>query len=120
MSRNFELYLNDILTAIANVEKYTAGITFDQFSSESMRQDSVLYNLMIIGEAVKNVPEELRKKSPDVEWRNIGRFRDKLVHHYFGIKPRIVWEIVMNDLPPLRTHVEKLLEELKEQNNGEE
>jgi uncharacterized protein with HEPN domain len=113
MSRNYKLYLNDILTAIGKINHFVAGISQDDFAFDAMRVDSVLYNLMVIGEAVKNIPEEVKTEHAEVRWRDISRFRDRVVHHYFRTDLEIVWEIVQIHLPVLKQHTEKILEELE-------
>lgn len=114
MPRSHEHYLKDILQAIERIQKYIAGIELEQFKSDEMRIDSVLHNLMIIGEAVKNIPDVMREQAPNIRWRDIGRFRDRVVHHYFSLEIGIVWEIITVHLPPLKIHVEKLLEDQAE------
>jgi uncharacterized protein with HEPN domain len=109
MSRNYELYLRDILKAAERIAQYTANIDPEHFRSDDMRVDGVLFNLMTIGEAVKNIPDELQSQYPDIRWRDIGRFRDRIVHHYFGLDIDIVWEIVTVHLPLLKEFVEQLL-----------
>lgn len=121
MPRPSELYLNDIRTAIQNIETFTADIDEATFIKDEMRLHSTLYNLMVIGEAVKKLPDDIQARVSAVPWRDIERFRDKLVHHYFTIQPSIVWQILQEDLPPLKTAVDTLLNELKdEEENGEE
>lgn len=110
MPRATNLYLRDIRTAIRSIDRFTSGLDEAAFAGDEMRLHGTLYNLMIIGEAVKNLPDELQSKIPLVPWRDIERFRDKLVHHYFSIKPTIVWQIIQEDLPALRTAVETLLQ----------
>ena len=117
MSRTYRLYLNDILKAIEKIDRYTQDIEIEVFKADDMRVDSVLHNLMIIGEAVKNIPDDVREKEPEVRWRDIGRFRDRVVHHYFAIDLDIIWEIVQDHLPPLLDYVTQLLEE--EENNDD-
>jgi uncharacterized protein with HEPN domain len=108
MSRNLNLYLNDILQGIEKVERFIADTDFEEFKSDDMRIDSVLYNLMVIGEAVKNIPEELQKQFPEIRWRDIARFRDRVVHHYFSIDLTVIWDIVQIHLPALRERVEEI------------
>lgn len=115
MSRVYKLYLQDILKAVQNIRQFTDGIDAGSFESDTMRVHSVLYNLMVIGEAVKNIPPDLRSRVPDVEWRDIQRFRDKLVHHYFSIDTSIVWEIVQDDLTVLYQQIEKLLGDFEDE-----
>jgi uncharacterized protein with HEPN domain len=119
MPRSVELYLNDILTAIQRIEGYVEGLDEDDLASDQMRLDGILYNLTTIGEAVKNIPENIRNRTPEVRWREAIRFRDRVAHHYFSIDPSIIWEIVSIDMPALRPHVEKLLQEVKQEGSDQ-
>ena len=73
--------------------------------------DAVLYNLLVIGEAVKHLPTALTDRRPGVPWQSAARMRDRLVHGYFHVSTAIVWETVEQDLPLLRAAVSSLLEE---------
>lgn len=110
MPRDFKLYLEDILEAIARIQRYTAGQSLPQFSQDEKAVDAVVRNLEVIGEAVKKIPDEMRQKHPSMEWRKIAGLRDILVHEYFGIDVEIIWDIVQNKLPPLERSVRSLLE----------
>ncbi len=120
MPRDSKLYLNDIKTGIQNIERFILGLDETTFTEDEMRLHSVLFNLMIIGEAIKNLPDDMQASVPAVPWRDIKRFRDKLVHHYFSIEPAIVWQIIREDLPILKTAIEKLLQETKYNDDGEQ
>jgi uncharacterized protein with HEPN domain len=109
MSRVYELYLRDILKAIGRIEQFIVNTDEEAFRGNEEKSDSVMFNLMIIGEAVKTIPDEVRNKMPNVRWRDIGRLRDKIVHHYFAIDYAVIWEIVTVHLPPLREAIEKML-----------
>ena len=74
-----------------------------------MRSDSVIFNLMIIGEAVKNLPEAIRDYAPELEWRKIMRFRDYIAHHYWGINLGVIWSIVQEDIPLIKQTIEDIL-----------
>lgn len=113
MSRIYELYLKDIIKAVKQIEAYLMDLDEAGFKSDQLRIDGVLFNLMTIGEAVKNLPDEIKHKSPDVQWRNIARFRDRVVHHYFSTNLDIVWEIVTIHLPVMLKQAEILLENLE-------
>ena len=76
-------------------------MSLEQFSKDEMAYDAVLRNLLIIGEAAKNLPEDTRKKYPDVEWKKICGFRDIIAHAYFGIDNTILWDIIQSKIPVL-------------------
>jgi uncharacterized protein with HEPN domain len=113
MPRDYRLYLEDILDAIDRIQVYTQGASFDTLQNNSMLQDAILHNLEIIGEAAKHVPDDLKIKSSEVEWRKIAGMRDVIAHEYFGISLEIVWDILQNKLPDLRSTVITSLEEDK-------
>ena len=88
--RHERLYLNDVLEAIERVESYLAPVDRATFFQETLRQDAVVRNLEIIGEAVKNISEVTRLKQPQMPWQAIARVRDRLAHHYFRVDLEIV------------------------------
>jgi len=111
MSRDYRLYLEDILEAAQKVENYIEGLTFQQFTKDEMRLDAVLRNLEIIGEATKNLPPAIRNKYSAVDWRKIAGLRDIVIHTYFNVDRNIIWDIVQNKLPNLRRYVAEILEQ---------
>ncbi len=76
-------------------------------------QRAWLRSLEVIGEATKNLSKEFKEKYPEVEWRKIGGLRDKLIHHYFGVKWEIVWDVVKNEIPAIKLKVEVMLSEFE-------
>jgi uncharacterized protein with HEPN domain len=109
MPRDYKVYLDDIIEAAEHIEKYTSGLSLEAFSKDRKTRDAVLYNLQVVGEAIKKVPEEVRSRHPDIEWKKIAGLRDILVHEYFGIDVDIVWDVVANKLPDLKLQIEKIL-----------
>ncbi len=108
MTRDLQLYYEDVLQSIDKIRQYTAGYTLDQFQSNPQLQDAVIHRLEIIGEAVKHIPPEERAKHPYIPWRNIAGMRDVLVHEYFGINVIRVWAILGKDLSSLYEAVRDL------------
>ena len=112
MRREYKAYLRDILEAIDKIERYTENMNFEDFSNNELIQDGVIRNLEIIGEAVKNLPDDIKKDYPEVEWRKIAGLRDILIHAYFGVDLEVIWDIVKNKVPELKEMVRKILSNL--------
>ena len=114
MPRDIKQYLEDILQAIRDIEQYTANAKdFDEFSSSAMRVHAILYNLEIIGEAVKNIPAAVKKKYSYVEWRKMAGLRDIVAHEYFGVSLEIIWGVIQNNLPLVKEQIEGILREVE-------
>jgi len=108
MKRDFMLYVDDIIESIQRIDDYLFGLDYEQFAEDLKLVDAVSRRLEIIGEAVKNIPAETKEKRSDLPWKGIVGMRDVLAHGYFGIDPKRVWNIVKNDLPPLRQGITAL------------
>jgi len=111
MSRSWSLYLDDILGACQNIFTYTDRITYEDFLADNKTRDAVIHNIGIIGEAIKQLPDAVRQKAPGVEWRNISRMRDRIVHTYFGLDYQIVWDTAQNHVPTLLAAVTSIREQ---------
>jgi uncharacterized protein with HEPN domain len=109
MPRDYKISLDDILEAVDRIETYTAGMDKVQFQTDRKTVDAVIRNLEIIGEAVKNIPPEVRALSPIVPWSKIAGMRDILIHVYFNIDTDIVWDVVQTKLADLKATAETLL-----------
>lgn len=110
MSRDAGLYLEDIREAADRVRRYTEGMDIQGFVGDRRTYDAVLYNLLVIGEAAKNVPDSYREAHPGVDWRKIAGLRDILAHAYFSLEDETLWDIVDNKVPELEEAVGEILE----------
>ena len=113
-TRNDKLFLYDIAECCGKIENYLVGISKDDFLHNQMLQDAIVRNIEIIGEASKNLNEEVLENNPQIEWRDIKRMRDKIVHHYFRLNLEIVWQTATQDIPKLKPEVERVLESFSE------
>lgn len=100
--------VSDIKEAMIRIEAYIKHTYYQEFLKDTKTQDAVVRNLEIIGEAVKNISADFKKKHNAVEWRSIAGMRDKLIHHYFGVNLEIIWDIAANKILKLKTLIEKI------------
>lgn len=110
MSRSLSLYLANILSSIEKIQNYTRSITYDELIEDGRTLDAVIHNFYIIGEATKQIPETIRIKYSQVEWKKIAGLRDIIAHAYFSLNTQIIWSIIQTKLEPLKGAVEAILE----------
>jgi len=99
--RDEGLYLADVRYAVERILRYTSGGR-DEFFEDPMRQDAVIRNLEVMGEAVRKVSDTTRDAHPEVPWRQIAATRDRVIRGCFSVDLEVVWEIVAMELPRLR------------------
>ena len=102
-------YLQHIGDSIERILEYTAKGE-PTFLSDKKTQDAVIRNFEVIGEAVKQLSDNLKSEHPDIPWRQIAGMRDKMIHEYFGVNLQLVWEVVQGELPPLRAKIQSMLQ----------
>jgi uncharacterized protein with HEPN domain len=110
--RSGRQYLEDIVEAIEIIETYTAGLDGIAFAKNRMVVDAVIRNLEIIGEAAKNVPEEIQSNNPEISWKQMTALRNRIIHAYFGIDTEILWDIISKNLPETKTKINAALQNL--------
>ena len=107
--RDWEERIRDILDAISEIDVFTYGMNFDGFKADTKTMKAVELNLIVIGEAVAGIPNEIEEKHPQIPWALMRAMRNRLVHVYFSVDERLLWDTVKNDLPPLVKPLQSLL-----------
>lgn len=109
MRRTYKLFVEDILEATEKIKRYTRGLTYETFVKNEMVVDAVIRNLEMIGEASRNIPEDVREEYPDIPWRRMIGLRNIVVHEYFGVDLGIVWKIATSNLPETKAKIAAML-----------
>jgi len=109
--RDWRFRVRDILDAVRAIERYTEGMTFEEFAADARTIDAVVRNLMTIGESTRWIPEAIKDAYREVPWRTLRGVRNVVVHEYFGVDSEILWESVRSDLPPLAPKLEAILQD---------
>ncbi len=108
MKKDPKIFLEHILESIDWIERYISGLSDEEFMKSSEKQDAVIRRLEIIGEAVKNIPDDFKNSHKEIEWKKIAGMRDILIHEYFGVDMELVWNTAKEILPELRKEIEKI------------
>lgn len=103
------MFIEDILKCIVAIDTYCQGLSFENFLNDSKTQDAILRNFEIIGEAVKNLPEDFRNELIGIPWSKAARMRDLIAHHYFEVDYVLIWDTIHKDLPDFKEQISQLL-----------
>jgi uncharacterized protein with HEPN domain len=107
--RNWHDSIRDILDAIAEIQRFTQDMDYDTFKRDEKSIRAVEMNFIIIGEAASHITEEIEEKYPTIPWNLMRAMRNRIVHAYFNVDEKLMWDTVTNDLPPLIPELEKLI-----------
>ena len=106
--RSLELLVEDIWESIEKIERYTEGMTQDNFQSDEKTTDAVVRNFEIIGEAAGRLPEDFTSRYSEIEWVKIIGLRNRIVHEYFGVDLQIIWQILKKDIPAFKASLKNI------------
>lgn len=113
MKREFLDYVDDVIDAMSKVQKFTEAMGYEDFIKDDKTVFAVTRAIEIIGEAVKKMPSTVRKRYPQIPWKEMAGMRDKLIHEYFGVNLRAIWETAKNDIPAIKPLFDKIREDYR-------
>ncbi len=113
MKRNAMLYISDILKYMERAESHIKSLGFEEFLKEEKTCDAVIRCIEVIGEATKNIPDEIRSKYHFIPWRDMAGMRDKIIHAYFTVDFETVWLVVKEEIPRLKPMIKRVSEDLE-------
>ncbi len=97
-----------MLEATKQIKIYIDEVSYEEFEKDSLRQDGVIRQIEILGEAANQISENLKEEYPEIPWKDVAGMRNKLIHGYFEVDLETVWNTVKNDLPRLRKDLQKI------------
>ena len=109
--RKYGDYIQDILESIGAVEEFVKGMNFEDFSKDRKTIFAVVRGIEIVGEAAKQIPDLIRNRYGDVPWKDMAGMRDKVIHGYFGVDLKVVWETATRHLPEIKPLVKRVMKD---------
>jgi len=111
--------VTDIIDSIKKIQKYVKQMEFEDFQRDDKTIDAVIRNFIIIGEAARNIPDDISSKYPNIPWRVMGDVRNFAVHEYWGVEMRTIWKTIREDLPPLIPSLKRVVDSEKDETESE-
>ena len=110
--KNDFVFIEHVLDSINAIKEFSRDISKEELISNRLKQSALIREIEIIGEAVRNISEDLKRKNKEIGWKDIVGARDKMIHHYFSIDMNIIWKIVKNDIPILEKQMQVIKKKL--------
>ncbi len=115
MNKDVSFHISHMLESIDHVAEFISGVNKDLFMGNVEKQAAVVQMIIIIGEASKSVPSDIRERYPDVPWKRISSMRDILVHGYYKVDLDVVWTVATEELGPLKHRLTGIRSDLEEE-----
>ncbi len=109
--RDYSLYLSDILKAFESIESFVKGLSFEDFTKDDKTSSAVIRKFEIIGEAAKQIPENIKQEYISIPWKEMAGMRDKLIHFYFGVNYQLLWQTIKNRIPEIKPVIIQILQD---------
>jgi uncharacterized protein with HEPN domain len=111
VKRDYRLFLEDIIVRIEKIERFIDGMEYEAFKKDEKTVSATIREIEVIGEAVKQVPKDVRDRFGDLPWSLMAKMRDKLIHWYFEVDEEIVWKVVVDKLPEIKLRMQEILDQ---------
>jgi len=113
MKRDYQLFIKDIIAAMESIEGFVEGMSFEELMQDDKTASAVIRKFEIVGEATKRLSDELKEEHPEIPWKRMAGMRDRLIHAYFGVDYKLVWEAIKAEVPSMKLKLQEVLTELE-------
>lgn len=107
--RNWELFVEDMMRALNRIQERTAGRSFEEFADDQDSLEIVAWNFQVLGEASTHIPADVVDIHPELPWRDMRAMRKQVIHGYFRLNPKVLWDTATVEVPTLISPLQKLL-----------